>query len=86
MTLGVVMHCVRATHVYARDPLISGNFEPLQAFTRRHVPRVTCHQLTPTGTIVVPAFRGVDGYHPRPDRTSRSHVIPENASTHILTD
>ena len=27
MSWGIVVHCARATHVNARDPLISGNFE-----------------------------------------------------------
>ena len=39
-----------------------------------------------TGTIAVPAFRRVDRYHPGPDRTSRSGVIPGNAWTHRQTD
>ena len=38
-----------------------------------------------TGTMVVPAFRRVDRYHPRLDRTSRSGAMPGNAWTHTHT-
>ena len=38
------------------------------------------------GTSIVPAFRGVDRYHPRPDQTSHSGAIHQSAWTYILTD
>ena len=42
-----------------------------------HVPRAAGRPAT--GTNVVRAFRRVDRYHPRPDRTSRSGAMPGNA-------
>ena len=49
-----------------------------------HVPRTGDRPAT--GTIVVPAFRGVDRCHPGPNRTSRSGAMPGNAWTHRQTD
>ena len=49
-----------------------------------HVPRAANRPWI--GTIVVPAFRDVDRYHPRHDQTSRSHVIHKSPWTDTLTD